>query len=417
MKARRSLSKQLVIIIVISYILVTVTLELLIPVVLSPIYDQYIYESLQAPQNRIMNYTDKIMYINQKNGVINYSDNLEAIGLTPEEIINLATKECGKFKYEKQEYYYCVDQINNEKQIRITTGTHILEIERDVLRVIIPTTIIMFALSFGITITIIYFWNRRLVRKLELFKEEIDNMVNDNYEVDFIDNEYDITELDSVSAAFYRMMESIRSQEEYKSQVFQSISHDFKTPLAVIKSHLEALEDGMLSNKEFENVIKTQFGKLEFKVNSLLYLNKLNYLKDVEQFKNKNIDIQPIIESSVEKFKYQRPELNFKIKLIGNTIFRGNIDSWETIIDNLLNNFIRYAETEITITLRNNELKLYNDGPSIDENIFVDIFSPYKKGLKGLFGLGLSIVKRTLNMLEYDISVKNEKKGISFIIK
>ena len=39
------------------------------------------------------------------------------------------------------------------------------------------------------------------------------------------------------------------------------------------------------------------------------------------------------------------------------------------------------------------------------------------KGIKGQFGLGLSIVKKTLNLLNYDISIRNSKKGVSFIIK
>ena len=37
-------------------------------------------------------------------------------------------------------------------------------------------------------------------------------------------------------------------------------------------------------------------------------------------------------------------------------------------------------------------------------------------GIKGEFGLGLSIVKKTLNIMDYDITIQNEKKGVSFII-
>ena len=90
---------------------------------------------------------------------------------------------------------------------------------------------------------------------------------------------------------------------------------------------------------------------------------------------------------------------------------------WEAIIDNLLNNFVRYADKSIKITIKNNKIILYNDGPNIDPNILNDIFTPYKKGVKGQFGLGLSIVKKTIILLGYEISVHNEKKGISFIIK
>ena len=45
------------------------------------------------------------------------------------------------------------------------------------------------------------------------------------------------------------------------------------------------------------------------------------------------------------------------------------------------------------------------------------MFVPFRKGIKGEFGLGLSVVKKSLVMMGYDIEVKNHnKKGVSFII-
>ena len=90
---------------------------------------------------------------------------------------------------------------------------------------------------------------------------------------------------------------------------------------------------------------------------------------------------------------------------------------WETIIDNLLNNFMRYTKSEIKITIKNKKITLFNDGDKIDENILNNIFTPYEKGLNGMFGLGLSIVKKTLQILDYDITVNNVKNGVNFIIK
>ena len=46
----------------------------------------------------------------------------------------------------------------------------------------------------------------------------------------------------------------------------------------------------------------------------------------------------------------------------------------------------------------------------------MECFTPFRKGIKGEFGLGLSIVKKTLLLMDYDITIKNEKKGVSFHI-
>ena len=105
-------------------------------------------------------------------------------------------------------------------------------------------------------------------------------------------------------------------------------------------------------------------------------------------------------------------------RLIKDSKYRyyGSYENWETILDNLLSNFMRYAKTKIKITLRQNKLILYNDGEGIDKDFLEVIFTPFRKGIKGEFGLGLSIVKKTLNMMNYDITIRNEKKGVSFII-
>ena len=214
------------------------------------------------------------------------------------------------------------------------------------------------------------------------------------------------------------MKNYLRENEKYKSQMYQNISHDFKTPLTVMKSYIEAVDDGIQDEKEAIEIIKEQIQKLETKVHSLLYLNKLNYMQDLKQSSLEKIDIVEVLKSSMEKFKVQRPDIKWKIT-IGDkkTIFSGTFDMWEAIIDNILNNFIRYADTCIHVTIKNNRIILFNDGPNIDENILDDIFTPYKKGIKGQFGLGLSIAKKSVSLLGYEITVRNEKKGISFIIK
>ena len=69
------------------------------------------------------------------------------------------------------------------------------------------------------------------------------------------------------------------------------------------------------------------------------------------------------------------------------------------------------------ITIKNKKIILFNDGDKIDENILNNLFTPYEKGLNGMFGLGLSIVKKSLRLLDYDITVNNVKNGVNFIIK
>ena len=242
----------------------------------------------------------------------------------------------------------------------------------------------------------------------------IDNIDNPDYnhKIDFqVDDE-----MKSLALAIEDMRISLINQEEYRNQMYQNISHDFKTPLTVIKSYIEAVEDGVEDETTALTTIKEQTNKLEQKVHSLLYLNKLDYLKNTKNVTMEEINMTDIINTEVEKFKFHRKDIKFEVNIDKKSTFYGSVENWETILDNILSNFMRYTKTTIKITVRQNKIILYNDGEPIEKDFIEAIFTPFRKGIKGQFGLGLSIVKKTLNLMDYDITIKNEKKGVSFTI-
>ena len=243
----------------------------------------------------------------------------------------------------------------------------------------------------------------------------IDNLNNDNYNHKI---KYDYEdEISTLEVALEKMRVYLKEEEEYKNQMYQNISHDFKTPITVMKSYIEAFEDGVITDKEAVKVSKEQLSKLEGKVHSLLYLNKLNYFKDKKDIIKERCDVSKVVFDSVDKFSLVRNDVKFTLDIDEkNTIFKGSSEMWEAIIDNILNNFIRYANKEIKITIKNNKIILFNDGPNIDKDVLNNIFSPFEKGVNGVFGLGLSIVKKTLTFLNYDINIQNTKNGVKFII-
>ena len=413
---KTTLYRQLISIVIIICGIIFISLGLLLPKLLLPIYEENIYQYLKQPLELIENDIDKVkfddvayLYVVDDNIIA--SDNIkEIIELETKQILNKVSDEYGKFTYLGKTYYYYSIKNQYINKIAITNNDYILEIRADIMRTLFPIIIGTLLIAVGIVI----FWANQLVKKIYHLKEKVDNLDNEKYvdKVEYVVND----ELNALSNAIDDMKATLRKQEEYKNQMYQNISHDFKTPITVIKSHIEAIEDGIMDPKTGGAIIKEQTDKLEQKVHSLLYLNKLTYLKDLEKSDEK-INIRSIVESSVEKFRIQRPEVDFIVNASGKMIFNGTHDMWEAIIDNLLNNFVRYALKEIKITIKNNKIIFYNDGPHIDINILNNIFTPYKKGIKGQFGLGLSIVKKTLNLLGYEINVQNEKKGVSFIIK
>ena len=417
-RVKNSLSKQLLFVIGVAFILLFISLGAILPRLLIPVAESNIYNYLREPL-KVYDNSNELNFDNTEIAYIYISDNNIVTSLNIKDVIKyddinkLISKmnnEYGKFIINHNIYYYYTIKENNITKIAITNNSYINKTKASILSAIFPLLLGTFLL-IGLMIVL---WSTIVVRKIERLKNKIDNIDNPdfNHKIDFIVDD----EIRSLSLAIEDMRLSLINQEEYRNQMYQNISHDFKTPLTVIKSYIEAVEDGVESESTALSTIKIQTNKLEQKVHSLLYLNKLDYLKNSKIDSNELVDMEKIIKEEVEKFKFLRKEITFNTYIDEKSKYYGSVENWETILDNLLSNFMRYAKTEIKITAKQNKLILYNDGEQIDNDFLEVIFTPFRKGIKGEFGLGLSIVKKTLNIMGYDITIKNEKKGVSFII-
>lgn len=415
------LRDQIFILLIIIITIIIISLGYILPRTLLPIYEKNIYYYLKQPLNLVendinssVNLDTEVAYLYVENDTIvaseNFDDIIEIDNLY-EFISRLSMNDYGKFKSGKKTYYYNTSKTARSLKIAITDDSYIVSMRKNILEAIL----LVVGVTYIIVAILLILWSNNLIKKIKKLKERVENINNDNYDHCITLKEDD--ELYAIDSAIESMRIYLKEQEEYKNQMYQNISHDFKTPITVMKSYLEACEDGIESTDKTLQIVKEQLNKLEIKVHSLLYLNKINYIKDKTDFLNVLCDITPVVNTAVDKFKMARPDVLFKVSIDKKSSkFRGSSDMWEAIIDNIISNFIRYADKEITITVKNGKITLFNDGPNIDKNVLNNIFTPYEKGVKGEFGLGLSIVKKTLHLLNYDINIKNEKNGVRFTI-
>lgn len=415
---KQTLSKQLIIIIFLVFSIAFICLGVVLPKTLIPLAENNVYRYLSEPLKFMQSNFDKdlssseIAYLYIIDQKIVTSDNLtEVMGFdNPLFIIKkIQNNTYGKFIYKHNTYYYYTIKAEQVTKIALTNDTYINKTKADILAAILPI-VLGTLLIVGLILVI---WSSIIIYKIDKLKSKVDNIDNEDYNhtIDFKAND----EIKSLGYAIEDMRISLKSQGEYRNQMYQNISHDFKTPLTVIKSYIEAVHDEVEDKDKALQVIEEQTEKLENKVHSLLYLNKLDYLKDSKP-KIEKIDMEKLINDEVSKFKWKRKDVEFIVEYDHKSVYFGTVEHWETILDNLLNNFMRYASTTIKINAKQNKIILYNDGSNIDNDLLEGIFTPFRKGIKGEFGLGLSIVKKTLCIIGYDINIKNEKKGVTFII-
>ena len=415
---KNRLGKQLIWLIGFAFVLLFISLGLVLPTVILPVAEKNIYSYLKEPLKLVNANVDykllntEVAYLYVVGDQVIVTDNLKDVIAIDDydKLLNYMKKDYGKFFYNHKIYYYYMLNYNNGYKIALTNDSYINKTKSEILETIFPI-VLLTCLTIGF---LLVSWSSLIVKKIEKLKNKIDNIDNPDYNhiVDFkIDDE-----IKSLDLAIEDMRLSLINQEEYRNQMYQNISHDFKTPLTVIKSYIEAVEDGVEDETTALTTIKEQTNKLEQKVHSLLYLNKLDYLKNTKNVTMEEINMTDIINTEVEKFKFHRKDIKFEVNIDKKSTFYGSVENWETILDNILSNFMRYTKTTIKITVRQNKIILYNDGEPIEKDFIEAIFTPFRKGIKGQFGLGLSIVKKTLNLMDYDITIKNEKKGVSFTI-
>ncbi len=408
---KSTLRQKLLVIMILNGLIIGTVLLIILPNLLYPLYERNVYFYLNQSEKFIdedkFEELEDISYLVLKDDrLIQISTNYyEFTDLNPYVFLEQIRDSTGKLEIGNRVYYYSI-YINDEyTKILLTGGEPFTQVILSSINTILILTVASF---IGMT-AIIYVWSDDLIKKVYRLKNRIDNLEKEP----ITDNKVLITdEISILEDSIEVLRRRIINNDKEKNEMFQNISHDLKTPIAIIKSHSEALKDEIIDTNKALEVIDEQIEKLNTKVTSLLYLNKLSNL----EFKEDKIKLKDLILKAIPKFEIMDDELEFILKM-DDSLFNGNEELWDAVVSNILDNFLRYAERKIEIIIKDNKITFKNDGPQIDESFIEVMFLPFEKGNLGNFGLGLAIVKKTVNLLNYDIKVKNEKDGVSFIIE
>lgn len=418
-----SLKLQLVLVTIVAIIISLLFITLVLPNLLKPFYEKNIYEILEQPLQYITSKEQQISggtayLVCDFTGRVYVSNNFSKIlkNANIKEVMEKITSDYGKFKLRDNTYYYNTNQVSGQYFVTLCDDSYILEQEAALNRIVIPAISIVAV----IIIAILLIYSNFIVQKISTIKRKIDNIDNENFNHN---NEFEIQdELNSLVKSIEKTRIELKEKETYKNKMFQTMSHELKTPVMVISSHIEAIEDDIIDKNKAIEVIKSETENLNQKISLMLQLNKINYLKSSNSFEIKEIDVRPILEEVIEKLKLVRPDIEFRIEEIKeeNQVlkYKGDKENWEIIFNNILTNFIRYADKEILIKFSKAKIELQNDGERISEDNLDKIFDVYTMGNKGKTGLGLAIVKQTLELFGYSIKAENidNDNGVRFII-
>ena len=242
-----------------------------------------------------------------------------------------------------------------------------------------------------------------------------------------------IKQLKSTNLELEKDVEEKSQIDEMRKSFISDVSHELKTPIALIQGYSEGLIENVNSDEEsrkfYAEVILDEATKMDKLVKQLLELMKLEYGK--KNFNNTNFNIIELEKEIIRKSEVMIQKENIKIEMPEETAIEVYADEFyiDQVITNYITNAIKYCN-EI-----NNEKKIKITNEIIDEKVRITVFNTSKglseEGLvhiwnrfykidesrnrdNGGTGIGLSLVKAIMNNYGNEYGARNVKDGIEF---
>ena len=219
--------------------------------------------------------------------------------------------------------------------------------------------------------------------------------------------------------------------DDMRTEFLSNVSHELKTPIALIQGYAEGLKDCVNDDAEsrdfYCDVIIDEAGKMNTLVKNLLNLNELEFSNETINYEQ--FDIVDLIKNYIITNDILIKQNGIKV------IFddKKSIYVWsdefriEQVVSNYISNAIHYCDGDeknikIDFEQKNDKIRvnIYNSGNSIPEDELDKLWEKFYKVDKartreyGGSGVGLSIVKASMNAINQDFGVYNNDCGVTF---
>jgi two-component system, OmpR family, sensor histidine kinase CssS len=323
--------------------------------------------------------------------------------------------------YEDATLFYVISKGENSKGEKIYLISYMWDTYRDQMVNRLWLRLVLILVFTGIFSIIPAIWLARYLRSpLNILGKRFEQIAKRNWQEPFHwrgDDEFFV-----LSQQFEKMRQNLLRHDQAQKTFIQHASHELKTPIMTIKSYAQSVKDGIMpknTTEEMMDVILNETKRMEKRVQNMLYYTKLDAVK-LEILKQEDFRFDSLAEGIVERFRYQREDIHFDITG-GHYKIHGDKEQWGILLDNLVQNAMRYALRYIRLSAYHKGdflfVEVFNDGDPLTGVTGEEIFQPFRKGNKGQFGLGLAIVKRIAELHGGHAEAHNVENGVLFQVR
>jgi len=244
-------------------------------------------------------------------------------------------------------------------------------------------------------------------------------------------DEFPETETRDLAETFNAMMGRIEATFDQQRRVFEDLSHQMKTPLAVMRGELEVSLKKRRTVAEYQQILASSLEEVDRMSSIVENLLKLARF-DAQEFRLEleTLPLKPLLASlliQVEKLADSR-EVVLQLNCQEGLQVRGDRFKLEQALLNLLDNAIKYArsKTVVTVTVAEEEgsvvIRFHDYGAVIPAEELSQVFERFWRSQSTMrekgYGLGLSIVKALVEMHGGTVSVaSSEVAGTEFVVR
>ena len=236
--------------------------------------------------------------------------------------------------------------------------------------------------------------------------------------------------LDVMILDFNKMVEELGSIETLKTDFVSNVSHEMKTPIAIIKNYAELLLADRIEDerrKEYARSVESAATRLSDLISNILKLNKLENRKIMPEMENYDICRQ--LCECILQFEdmWDEKEIELQAEIEDAAMVRADASLMELVWNNLIGNAIKFTESGGSVTVSQTSdadrirIAVSDTGCGMSGESITHIFDKFYQGdtshAREGNGLGLALVKRVLELMDGDIQVVSEEgKGSTFTV-
>lgn len=238
-----------------------------------------------------------------------------------------------------------------------------------------------------------------------------------------------IREINRIRESLYELDTRLKIRQKSRKELVDQLIHQTRTPLAILKSHLEGIEDGIIQmNGDEINVWNEQLSNMSSIIKNMSGMIDAN--KETDSLNIEKIDILELINQIITSLKPQFEKKNIEILFNDPEKIEFEIDKYKLsqTLYNLLTNAYKYSnnntKVEIILCTTENEIQIEisDNGYGIKSDELPRIFDAYYRGSESKEvegeGIGLYVVKENVNKLSGSIeAISQYGVGTKFILK